>query len=60
MPPGSVAIAGEYSGIYPWASPGGWHIIGRTDMAMFDLSATPPAKLAPGARVRFVRHEVAA
>jgi KipI family sensor histidine kinase inhibitor len=53
--PGSVAIAGDYSGIYPWASPGGWHIIGRTDLSLFDLDATPPARLAPGARVRFVR-----
>lgn len=60
VPPGSVAIAGEYSGIYPWASPGGWHIIGRTDIALFDIEATPPARLAPGTRVRFVRHEAAA
>ena len=59
VPPGSVAIAGEYSGIYPWASPGGWHIIGRTDMSLFDLDATPPARLAPGTRVRFVRREAA-
>ena len=58
VPPGSVAIAGEYSGIYPCASPAGWHIIGRTDMSLFDLGATPPARLAPGARVRFVRQEV--
>jgi KipI family sensor histidine kinase inhibitor len=59
VPPGSVAIAGEYSGIYPWASPGGWHIIGRTDMSLFDLGVTPPARLTPGTRVRFVRGETA-
>ena len=59
VPPGSVAIAGEYSGIYPWASPGGWHIIGRTDMSLFDLDATPPTRLTPGTRVRFVRSESA-
>ena len=54
VPPGSVAIAGEYSGIYPWASPGGWHLIGRTDVRLFDPERDPPALLAPGARVRFV------
>lgn len=54
VPPGSVAIAGEYTGIYPWPSPGGWHLIGRTDITLFDLAANPPACLAPGDRVRFV------
>ena len=52
--PGSVAIAGDYTGVYPWASPGGWHLIGRTDERLFDLDAVPPARLTPGARVRFV------
>ncbi len=37
--PGSVAIAGEYTGVYPWASPGGWHLIGHTDEPLFDLDA---------------------
>jgi KipI family sensor histidine kinase inhibitor len=54
VPAGSVAIAGEYTGIYPWASPGGWHLIGRTDMRLFDLGAEPPATLSPGVRVRFL------
>ena len=54
VPAGSVAIAGEYSGIYPCDSPGGWHIIGNTDVTMFDVDATPPARLAAGTRVRFV------
>ena len=57
VPAGSVAIAGEYSGIYPWESPGGWHIIGNTELTMFDVDATPPARLAPGTRVRFVARE---
>ena len=54
VPPGAVAVAGEYTGVYPWASPGGWHLIGRTDIALFDLDADPPARLLPGDRVRFV------
>jgi len=58
VPPGSVAIAGEYTGIYPCASPGGWHIIGRTDVSLFDLHAVPPARLSPGMRVRFVIGQV--
>ena len=55
--PGSVAIAGEFTGVYPWASPGGWHLIGRTDATLFDLDVDPPARLGPGARVRFVAQE---
>jgi KipI family sensor histidine kinase inhibitor len=55
VPAGSVAIAGEYSGVYPRASPGGWRLLGRTDAVLFDLDRTQPALLAPGTRVRFVR-----
>ena len=54
VPPGSVAIAGEYSGIYPDATPGGWRLIGRTDTVLFDAESTPPATLQPGDVVRFV------
>ena len=54
MPAGSVAIAGGYTGIYPWSSPGGWHLIGRTGFKLFDLGNEAPAALLPGTRVRFV------
>ena len=54
VPAGSVAIAGRQTGIYPFASPGGWHLIGRTDTLIWDARRDPPALLAPGARVRFV------
>jgi KipI family sensor histidine kinase inhibitor len=54
VPPGSVALAGEFSGVYPRESPGGWQLIGRTDVAVFDLSRDPAALLRPGTRVRFV------
>jgi len=54
VPPGSVALAGEFSGIYPRASPGGWQLIGRTELAVFDLQRDPPALLRPGTPVRFV------
>ena len=53
VPAGSVAIAGPMAAIYPQASPGGWRILGRTDLALFDPGATPPARLRPGDRVRF-------
>lgn len=54
VPAGSVGLAGEYSGVYPGESPGGWQLIGRTDRVLFDVSADPPALLTPGRRVRFV------
>jgi KipI family sensor histidine kinase inhibitor len=54
VPAGSVGLAGEFSGVYPRSSPGGWQLIGRTDAVMFDVDRDPPALLVPGARVRFV------
>ncbi|MGI9115409.1 MAG: 5-oxoprolinase subunit PxpB [Chthoniobacterales bacterium] len=53
VPAGSVAVANAQAGIYPFESPGGWNIIGRTPLRLFDASNTPPALLAPGDRVRF-------
>jgi inhibitor of KinA len=54
VPPGSVAIAGQQTGIYPAATPGGWHLIGTTRERMFDPNRTPASLLAVGDRVRFV------
>jgi KipI family sensor histidine kinase inhibitor len=54
VPAGSVALAGEFSGVYPRESPGGWQLIGRTEVAVFDLDRDPPALLQPGRRVRFI------
>lgn len=53
VPAGSVALAGEFSGIYPRDSPGGWQLIGRTDAVLWDLGRPDPALLTPGMRVRF-------
>jgi KipI family sensor histidine kinase inhibitor len=53
-PRGSVAIAGPMSGIYPAELPGGWRVIGRTPIELFDPRREPPAYLLPGDRVRFV------
>src|SRR5690349_4938775 len=52
---GSVAIAGPYSGVYPRESPGGWRLLGRTSVNLFDAQRDQPALLACGDRVRFVR-----
>ena len=52
-PAGSVALAGPMSGIYPAELPGGWRVIGRTPIALFDPMREPPAYLAPGDTVRF-------
>lgn len=54
VPAGSVAIGGAQTGIYPRASPGGWQVIGRTELRLFDPQHDPPALLTPGMRVRFV------
>jgi allophanate hydrolase subunit 1 len=54
VPAGSVALADGYAGIYPSASPGGWRLVGRTDVQLFDPDSDPPALLTPGKRVRLV------
>lgn len=54
VPAGSVAIASGQAGIYPCASPAGWHLLGRTDAVLFDPQSPSPALLQPGDRVRFV------
>ena len=55
VPAGAVAVAGDQAGVYPRPAPGGWHLLGRTAASVFDEAADPPALLAPGDRVRFVR-----
>lgn len=54
VPAGSVAIGGQQTGVYPIASPGGWRIIGRTPLRLFDPGAYPPVLLRMGDHVRFV------
>jgi KipI family sensor histidine kinase inhibitor len=54
VPAGSVAIGGAQAGLYPQDSPGGWQLIGRTDLVLFDATRDPPSLLSPGDRVRFV------
>ncbi len=53
VPPGSVGIAGLQTGVYPRATPGGWRLIGRTPMRMFDAERAEPSVLVMGDRVRF-------
>ncbi len=54
VPAGSVAIAEELTAIYPVVSPGGWRLIGRTPLRLFDHTSNPPSLFAPGDQVRFV------
>jgi KipI family sensor histidine kinase inhibitor len=54
VPAGSVGIAGEFTAAYPRATPGGWRLIGRTEITLFDPKAETPALLQPGDSVRFV------
>lgn len=53
VPAGSVGIAGDFTGVYPRASPGGWRLLGRTEVALWDSARLPPALLVPGTPVRF-------
>jgi KipI family sensor histidine kinase inhibitor len=53
VPAGAVGLAGEFTGVYPRSSPGGWQLIGRTPAPLWDADRDPPALLVPGARVRF-------
>jgi KipI family sensor histidine kinase inhibitor len=53
VPAGSVGLAGEYSGVYPRSSPGGWQLIGWTEAVLWDADRDPPALLSPGGSVRF-------
>jgi KipI family sensor histidine kinase inhibitor len=54
VPAGSVAVGGEFTGVYSRATPGGWRILGRTDVSLFDAHGDPPSRLLPGDRVKFV------
>lgn len=61
VPAGSVALGGNFSAVYPSASPGGWQLLGTTELAMWDLQRAEPAYVQPGFRVQFVdvaRHAV--
>jgi KipI family sensor histidine kinase inhibitor len=60
VPARSVGIGGEQTGIYPLQSPGGWQLIGRTRLELFDPKADPATLLLPGDRVRFVAESVCA
>lgn len=53
VPAGSVALAERWCAVYPSASPGGWRVVGHTDVVVWDVDRDPPALLAPGTRVRF-------
>lgn len=54
VPPGAVALADRFTGIYPRTSPGGWRIIGHTDLPVWDLERDPPTVLTPGSRIHFI------
>ena len=60
VPAGSVGIGGVQTGIYPAASPGGWQLLGRTELKLFDPARNPPTLMQPGDRVRFTALEVRA
>ncbi|MDM7463364.1 MAG: carboxyltransferase domain-containing protein, partial [Tepidimonas taiwanensis] len=59
VPAGSIALAGAMAAVYPWESPGGWHLVGRTPVPLWDLRRDPPALLASGDVVRWRAIDVA-
>ncbi|WP_194816604.1 allophanate hydrolase subunit 1 [Nocardia sp. XZ_19_385] len=54
IPAGAVALAGGYTAVYPRSTPGGWRLIGHTDLRMWDVDRDPPALIQAGSAVRFV------
>ncbi len=54
VPAGSIGVAGNQTCVYPHSTPGGWRLVARTDVALFDARRDPPSLIAPGDRVRFV------
>ncbi len=54
VPVGAVGLAGSWCGVYPSESPGGWRLLGHTELTLWDPDRSEPALLAPGTRVRFV------
>jgi KipI family sensor histidine kinase inhibitor len=54
VPTGAVGLADAFSGVYPRSGPGGWQLIGHTDVTLWDVDRDPPALLQPGGRVRFI------
>lgn len=58
VPAGSVGIGGSQTGIYPFTSPGGWQLLGRTEIPLFDIKQTPPVLLMAGDNVKFVAESI--
>lgn len=58
VPAGAVGIGGSQTGIYPFTSPGGWQLLGKTDIALFDISQPSPVLLKAGDQVRFVAESI--
>lgn len=58
VPTGSVGIGGSQTGVYPFTSPGGWQLLGRTEMLLFDIQQNPPVLLQAGDQVRFVAESI--
>lgn len=58
VPAGSVGIGGSQTGVYPFTSPGGWQLLGKTEIPLFDLTQNPPVLLQAGDSVRFIAESI--